>query len=364
MNRRVSGWSRVLGAASAAAVLALLSVVPGADASPAGTGPVSRLMSLDPGGLTGAETAVGAVPGARVSGVSDRPNFIVGLGARERVVGGAGADQLGVRAMGSSVFGGAGNDLIHGAPAGHDRLSGGSGNDLIDGVGPDDVLAGGAGNDFLVSGGAGTTVFPGAGHNVVDVANGARDRVVCAAGSVDPVYADRGDRIGAGCHGKGSRVLYRKPPKQLTATAAVVTAHAAGGVTGNGTNADPYVAPCDNPGEVDCSVAFPRRLVPSGLWSGASVPAYKCPAFHDFLLAKNFAPWGTALPKGVEIVGLGPVGISITGASSLPYGRDNYATGTLTGYPNSSATNWYGPTVGYRVILHCTSELKRGWVES
>ena len=51
------------------------------------------------------------------------------------------------------------------------------------------------------------------------------------------------------------------------------------------------------------------------------------------------APFGTELPFGVEVQGLGPIGVSIS-AESGATGDPNSAGGTLTGYPHSSATNW------------------------
>lgn len=51
------------------------------------------------------------------------------------------------------LFGGAGNDRIHGL-TGNDALSGGAGNDVIDGSEGDDMMAGGAGAD-TITGGAG-----------------------------------------------------------------------------------------------------------------------------------------------------------------------------------------------------------------
>jgi Ca2+-binding RTX toxin-like protein len=50
-------------------------------------------------------------------------NFMLGLGARQLINGGAGHDQLGVRGAAGRALGAAGPDLIYGG-AGRDRIRG------------------------------------------------------------------------------------------------------------------------------------------------------------------------------------------------------------------------------------------------
>jgi hypothetical protein len=84
-------------------------------------------------------------------------------------------------------------------------------------------------------------------------------------------------------------------------------------------------------------------------------------ASHPYLYDQSYAPAGTSLPRGVEVSGLGPIGVSITGKTSTegPPEQDgwiyDHATGTRTGFPDSSATNWELDTNSYQVQLHCTS---------
>jgi len=109
---------------------------------------------------------------------------------------------------------------------------------------------------------------------------------------------------------------------------------------------------------VDCTVSsFAARKL-GAFWSNEYVPAYKCPTDHQYLLDQDYAPFGTTLISGVQVQGLGPVGVSITSESVT---TGNYATGTQKGLGASSATNWNGPGASYKVILHCTSEQSRGW---
>ena len=326
-----------------------------------------RLLRLDPGALVGGNTQVASVAGARLVGVPGRVNFMIGLGPRQRIVGGRGHDQLGARGVGGSVHGGPGHDLIHGF-GGHDRLHGGHGHDLVHGGGGDDRIVGGHGHDLIrggpghdrLHGGAGddrfvdrqgnTVVITGPGTNHVDLADGNSDRVHCAPGSTNRIVVDRGDRVHRHCRSQASIVLYIQPGTH--------TAQRKKPVTGDGTNDDPYIAPCDNEKQTDCVVSsFPGRSL-TGLWANEYVPAYKCPTSHPYLYSQNYAPFGTALPKGVEVAGLGPIGVSITGKLTVWEGLLNlssYAVGTRTGGSNSSATSWSLDSNSYQVKLHCTS---------
>jgi RTX calcium-binding nonapeptide repeat (4 copies) len=288
-------------------------------------------MSLDPGARVGGNTQAATAAGARVLGAPERANFMVALGARERIVGGAGHDELQARGSADRVFGAGGPDLIHG--------------------GRGDVLDGGPGNDLIIDTQGGATVRTGPGSDKV-IAPGRGDLVVCAAGSHDSmIYADRSDTIAPSCRRHRSRVLYRPAP-----TLAPRPAHAAQqAVTGEGSNDNPYTAACDDSSQNPCTVSsFPARTL-SGWLSNEYVPAYACPRGTEiwtrFLALENFAPFGTFLPDGVEVQGLGPIGVSITGTA--PRYPGTFFFETLTGYPNSSATNWKGGDQSYKVILHC-----------
>jgi hypothetical protein len=91
------------------------------------------------------------------------------------------------------------------------------------------------------------------------------------------------------------------------------------------------------------------------------VPAYKCPTSHPYLYDHHYTPVGTSVPRGVEVSGLGPIGVSITDFTTTTLAtKAIYTTGTRTGFPNSSATNWEIDTNSYQVILHCTSDPDNG----
>ncbi len=114
-------------------------------------------------GTNGKDTAVTLPP----SGAGDA---IRGRGGADRLRGGAGDDCL---------YGNRGNDRI-GGDDGADRLKGGAGADRLKGGAGRDVLGGGPGDD------------------VIRARDGARDRIRCGPGK-DRVFADRRDRLGAGC---------------------------------------------------------------------------------------------------------------------------------------------------------------------
>jgi hypothetical protein len=307
-------------------------------ANAAGIPSPARLLALDPGARLGANTIVATGRNERVAGVLGRPNFIIGLGTNETIVGGASDDQI--RAFGKNVTvrGGNGDDLVYGGPSG--TLIGGSGQDLL-----------------LEADDNGTVVITGE-HTEV-VVSGHHDRVRCSRSSGnDIVYANRDTSIDPRCRKVHDRLLSLKTLQRHGLAAAA----AAAAVTGAGTTGDPFVAPCTNPSAVDCIVnAFPKRVL-SGLWANEYVPAYKCPSDHPYLLDRRLVPDGVIAPKGVEIDqggrgGTWAIGIVISGISSTraPNGT-TVLTGTHSGFSNSTATNWSTGTATYRVSLHCTSD--------
>jgi hypothetical protein len=99
--------------------------------------------------------------------------------------------------VGSSLVGGAGNDLIMGNNAA-DYLSGGAGNDSLTGRADNDYLVGGAGADAL-SGGAGSDFLSGQGGSDSLIGGSGHDRMFGGRGR-DTLRARDGarDRVGGG----------------------------------------------------------------------------------------------------------------------------------------------------------------------
>ena len=111
-----------------------------------------------------------------------------------------------VFALGTSVQGGAGNDILEGG-AEHDAFDGGLGNDILTGGGGADTISGSGGNDRItanstvgvsISGGSGNdTITTGAGNDSITAAAGA-DRITSGAGN-DQIFGGTGnDTVDAG----------------------------------------------------------------------------------------------------------------------------------------------------------------------
>jgi hypothetical protein len=92
------------------------------------------------------------------------------------------------------------------------------------------------------------------------------------------------------------------------------------------------------------------------------VPAYQCNVHtHPYLLNQTYSPPGTALPNGVEVIGLGSISVSITGIAIGSNVGLTYGIGTLTGGLYSSATSWSLGSNTYKVQLHCSANLTDGY---
>jgi hypothetical protein len=391
-------WSRMLVGASAVLVVvaaAAAVALEDAGASPRKERLAARLLRLDPGGLVGGNTQVATPAGARLVGVPGRANFILGLGRRQLILGGRGHDQLGARGAAGRIVGGHGRDLIHGGKGhdqlvggkghdlihgnaghdavdggrdhdlvrggqGHDELEGGHGHDVIQGGHGHDRLEGGHGDDRLIDRQGDTVVVTGPGTNHVDVADEGNDRIHCHPDSTNNIVVDRDDRLHPRCDDSDASTVRYVAPQSETPTAHTAQQTA---VTGDGTNSSPYIAPCDDATQDPCVVSsFPGRSL-TGLWANEYVPAYKCPTSHPYLYDQGYAPFGTRLPAGVEVTGLGPIGVSISGTQTVPATILNlpFVAGTRTGGIDSSATSWSFGTNSYQVKLHCTSDFLDGY---
>jgi hypothetical protein len=190
------------------------------------------------------------------------------------------------------------------------------------------------------------------------IANGPHDRIVCAKHAHhELIEIAKGAKVSKSCRGHHNQIE-RLTSSSLSARSSAATAHASTAtVTGSGTNEKPYTTDgCPEIGPLlTCIVRFPARTL-RGFWANEHVPAYQCPVSDRYLLDIEYAPAGTELPRGVEVQGLGPIGVRIDGYSSYgrTYGGTPYAAGTLTGFGNSSATNWTFGDASYSVVLHCS----------
>jgi hypothetical protein len=302
-------------------------------------GLAARLTEADPGALVNGRTIVATADGERVAGDPHRANFIAALGSNETIVGGSGNDNL-------TAFGDDGTIL---AGSGIGVLYGGTRATLVDR----------SGHHLLVLIGAdGTARLETRGSEVVLA--GRDDRVLCSpASAADVIYLDASASVSESCRSDHTHLV------ALNSIRRPVPLVSRGKVTGDGSNANPFVAPCDHLEGADCTVSgFDVRKL-SGPWKHEYVPAYRCPADHPYLLNQGYAPPFTSWGPGVEIQEdetVRPIGVSITGFSYFEEkARPNLFSGTLTGFPASSATNWlWGGEHWYKVVLHCTSDRCNG----
>jgi Ca2+-binding RTX toxin-like protein len=322
----------VVGLAAAAGALAQRS------SSAASSAVAEVLRERDPGKRLGGNTIVVTGNGTRIVGVPHRPNFIIALGNGDTIVAGGRNDQIG--ALGRNVT------LVAGT-VGHELLIGGTGGK---------VIVDGAGHDLTMEMAPRATIVVSSPADRI-VVQGRNDRVECAGeSSHDVIYAGATDRVDASCAKRHDRVL---PTSDIRPLVQSPRGRQAVGsyVSGSGSNDDPYAGFCASYVDVCTPGPFAARSL-TGLWTNEYVPAYKCPSTQPYLRAVDYAPAGTKLPRGVEVKGLGPIGVSITGVSTDPGGRAN---GTLTGGTDSSATNWTTGTASYEIVLHCAKEPRLGY---
>jgi hypothetical protein len=303
------------------------------------------LHKLNPAGNLGGKSIVGTQPGQHLHGVEGKPNFMIALADGITIHGASANDELGVGAHANDV-------RILAPESGHSLIVGGPGSTIV---------VGGKGHNHVVSHARGAKVVLKSPHDKV-VVNGRDSRVVCVEEAHhELIKVDEDVEVSERCRGHHDKI--KTIEGSSTAKRPRITSRAVT-FTGRGTNEDPYTAKeCNgNDYPIGCHLAFPPRVL-KGLWANEHVPAYKCPAQDPWLRDVEYAPFGTTLPDGVEVAGLGPVGVSITASSREPaesypgyepgpndHGQRN---GTKTGSNFSSATNWTIGTVAYQVVLHC-----------
>jgi hypothetical protein len=324
----------------AAATLALAALT-GAVAPADHGGLAKHLHKLNPGGLLGGKSIIGTQPGQQLHGVHGKPSFMIALADGITIHGASANDELGVGAHANDV-------RIIAPDSGHSLIVGGPGSTIV---------VGGKGHNHVVSHAKGAKIVLKSPYDEV-VANGRDTRIVCTEhASHELIKVDEGVDVSDRCRGHHDRIKTigegsheSKRPRRTARAAAV---------TGTGTNENPYTAQtCNGSVGVGCQLKFPPRTL-TGLWANEYVPAYRCPTESPWLMDTEHAPFGTHLPDGVEVLGLGPVGVSINRILTVPdpgsIGTVGKPAGTETGLGASSATNWTIGTVSYQVVLHCTS---------
>jgi hypothetical protein len=345
-------YLRLLG--PAIALLLLVATVARADIEKL----AKHLHKLDPGGKVGGKSIVGTKPKQELHGSHGKPNFIVALGDGETIHGASKNDQLGALGDGAKIV-----------PSNH-------GHSLIVAGPHSKIVVPGKGHNLIVSHAKGATiVLESPGDEVI--ANGPHDRIVCAKhANHELIEVAKGEKVSKSCRGHHNEI---EPlaSSSVSARSSAATAHAS--VEGEGTNSHPFIAPCENPSQVDCTVnGFAPRLVPcpgiNCLWGTENVPVYRCPGRvnvdtggephvidHPYLLNQNYAPAGTHLDNGVEVDGLGDVGALIHTINTPETFQGTGFFRVETSSVDSTVTNWTLGFQHYTVILHCTSDPTHGY---
>jgi hypothetical protein len=96
-------------------------------------------------------------------------------------------------------------------------------------------------------------------------------------------------------------------------------------------------------------VAFREAIKP---WDSINIPTRSCQG--DYLENKDYSP-GRAVPRGVEVVEPGGIGVTITKSLGDMYGGP-YASGIDSARGQSSATNWGFTSQELGIVLHCTKD--------
>ena len=100
-------------------------------------------------------------------------------------------------------------------------------------------------------------------------------------------------------------------------------------------------------------------------WDSITIPSRMCPT--GFLHDHDYSP-GRLVPRGVEIVEPGGVGVTITHSDGPVWVENGRLVKPITGYSAehsySGATNW-DPTSSHEVVvkLHCTLDTDHAVVE-
>jgi hypothetical protein len=157
----------------------------------------------DHGPTAGNDTLTGDALGNTICGLLGN-DIINGLGGNDTLFGDACNDILkpvsaaAVGADGNDTLnGGTGDDKLFGA-GGNDTLNGGPGNDTLNGGGGNDNLNGGGGNDKLTDRKGVNKLKGGAGNDTLNARNGKKETVDCGSGKKDKATVDKKDVV-KGC---------------------------------------------------------------------------------------------------------------------------------------------------------------------
>jgi hypothetical protein len=305
---------RLLG--PAIALLLLVATVASADNEKL----AKHLHKLDPGALVGGKSIVGTKPKEGLHGVHGKPNFIIALGDEETIHGASANDEIG--AIGKGV------KLVP-SNHGHSYIA----------AGPDsEVVVPGKGHNLIVSHAKGATIILESPGDEV-IAKGPHDKIVCAKHSSNElIEVAKGEQVSKSCRGHHNTI--EPVPKVLSSHSSAARAHAA--------------AECNLGTVGECTETRPTRTLDS-LWASERVPASGCGPL--MVLVDHVYQPGTLILRGIEVKGLEWIAVDIQKPIRDPSLGNRVVGNAEEGY----AVNWSLNPQSYTVILHCTTDLSRGY---
>jgi hypothetical protein len=284
-----------------------------------------HLRKLDPAAQVGGKSIVGTKPKQELHGSHGEPNFIIALGDEETIHGASANDEIG--AIGKGV------KLV---PSNH-------GHSYIVAGPESEVVVTGKGHNLITSHAKGATIILESPGNEV-IAKGPHDKIVCAKhANHELIEVAKGEQVSKSCKGHHNETEHLTA-FSLSARSSAARAHAA-------TAEEPE---CHLGIVGQCKQTSTTRTL-GGLWAFDRVPSFRCG--HPFMVLVNhvYQP-GTLILPGVEVIGLTWIAVDI----SEPV-RDPSLGNRVVGFNEGNATNWSLDPQSYTVILHCTTELFRGY---
>lgn len=148
----------------------------------------------------------------------------------------------------------------------------------------------------------------------------------------------------------------RRSPIGAAGRVALVAVTVAAGVVGLGVTAASAAGTADETFTVE---AFRETVKP---WDSITIPSLSCP--RGYLFDENLSP-GRIVPKGVQVVEPGGVGVTIGAAKTYTttdwWSRTYHVTtGTDAARDSSTATNW-DPFTSHELVINlkCTTDLTK-----
>ena len=207
-------------------------------------------------------------------------------------------------------------------------------------AGPDgEVVVSGKGHNLISSHAKGATIILESAGNEV-IAKGPNDKVVCAKhANHELIEVAKGETVSKSCKG------HHNETEPLAGSS----------VSARSSSARAHVSENCHLGIVgECTVTRPARTL-DGLWDWEVVPPNSCGPL--MVLVNHVYQPGTLILPGIEVKGLTWIAVSI----SEPLRDPDLGNRVVGNAEAGNAVNWFAGPQSYTIILHCTTDLSRGY---